>query len=264
MNVYLTVLFFVFGAIIGSFLNVCIVRLPEEKSVITPRSHCLHCRRTIPWHDNIPLFSYIFLKARCRFCGGKIGFRYFAVELLTACAFVLFYRYMGLTWLLGPYLLFVCGLIVATFVDIRHRIIPDEVSLGGIAAGLVLSVALPAMHGTDSYLLSLWRSFLGVLIGGGTLYLIGLAGDFIFKKESMGGGDVKLLGMIGAFLGWMPTLLAFFVACYFGAVAGLVIKWKTGESIFPFGPSLALGALVSLFWGPEILAWIMSGYGLYK
>lgn len=257
------VLIFIFGAIIGSFLNVCIVRMPHEESVITPRSHCVKCKKMIPWYDNIPFVSFIVLRGKCRFCGAKISFRYFLVELITACSFVVFYGYFGLNPILLPYLIMLSGLIVATFVDIEHRIIPDEISIGGSAAGLILSILIPQLHGTDSYLWGGVSSLIGILVGGGSIYIMGLIGDFIFKKESMGGGDVKLMGMIGAFLGWKAALLAFFIAPFFGAIFGIIVKIRTKESLIPYGPFLALGAIIALFFSEPLITWIMSGYGLY-
>lgn len=264
-------LFFLSGAVTGSFLNVCIVRLPQEKSVVRPRSHCVHCHKTIPWYDNIPLFSYWLLRGRCRFCGKRIAFRYFIVELITALAFVGLYWSFGFSARLWPYLVMVSCFIVATFVDFEHRIIPDEVSIGGMFAGLVFSLLVPQLHGLDPavipgfkpYLLGLGYSALGLLIGGGSIYLMGLLGDFIFRKESMGGGDVKLLAMIGAFMGWQLALLTFFVAPFFGAIYGIVEKIRTKDSAIAYGPFLVLGALISLFWGDSIIEWILSGYGLY-
>ena len=267
----LEIISFYFGAIIGSFLNVCIVRLPKEKSIVAPRSHCVHCQKTIPWHDNIPFVSFILLRGKCRFCNGKISPRYLLVELITASVFYGFYQYFGLTVLLVPYLFMVCGFIVATFVDFEHRIIPDEVSVGGMIAGLVFSLGLPQMHGIElinkpvvlAHLQSLGMSLLGVLAGGGAIYAMGLLGDFLFKKESMGGGDVKLLAMVGAFLGWQMALLTFFIAPFFGAIFGIIEKIRTKDTAIAYGPFLGLGALICLFWGEAIINWIMRGYGFY-
>ncbi len=253
---------FIFGTIVGSFLNVCIVRLPHGHSVVSPGSHCRHCQKPIQWYDNIPLLSYILLRGRCRNCGKYFSCRYFWVELITGLFFLIFYYYSGLTWILVPYLIFISGLIVATFVDIEHRIIPDEISVGGVVVGLVLSVLIPALHDAPNILISLARSLLGILIGGGTIYLMGMLGDFLFKKESMGGGDIKLLAMIGAFLGWQKALLTFFIAPFFGAMLGIIVKIRTKESVIPYGPFLAMGALISLFWFEPIIEWILGGYGL--
>ncbi|NTV29238.1 MAG: prepilin peptidase [Candidatus Omnitrophica bacterium] len=145
----LKILFFLSGAIIGSFLNVCIVRWPQEKSVVSPSSHCPQCKKPILWYDNIPLLSYILLSGKCRHCGAKFSFRYFLVEALTGCIFLFFYRAFGLNWLLVPYLLMVSCFIVATFVDLEHRIIPDEVSVGGMFAGFICSAIFPALHSSS-------------------------------------------------------------------------------------------------------------------
>ncbi len=262
---------FVLGTIIGSFLNVCIVRMPLEASVVKPRSHCVQCKKTIPWYDNIPLVSYIILGGHCRFCKAKVSFRYFFIELLTGVTFVLFYLYYGLDILLLPYLVMVCGFIVAVFVDFEHRIIPDEISIGGMCAGLVFSLFIPALHGIDLHagnmigvhLKSLGLSLLGVLVGGGSIYAMGLLGDFLFKKESMGGGDVKLLAMIGAFLGWKAAILTFFIAPFFGAIFGIIEKIRTNDTAIAYGPFLVLGALICLFYEDNLIAWIMRGYGIY-
>jgi leader peptidase (prepilin peptidase)/N-methyltransferase len=208
------------------------------------------------WHDNIPLLSYVLLRGRCRDCGAKISPRYFLIELLTGCLFaVLGVRY-GLGPLLFVYALFGSGLIVATFVDFDFRVIPDEISVGGVVAGIILSVLFPQMHGATAHVLGLGRSLIGVAVGGGALWLLGVIGDFIFKKESMGGGDIKLLAMIGAFLGWKLALLALPVASVIGAVVGIVAKLRTKESEIAFGPYLSIGALVGLFYGDVLIRYL--------
>jgi len=265
------VFLFLLGAIVGSFLNVCIVRMPHEQSVVTPRSHCVRCKKTIPWYDNIPFLSYLILRGRCRSCGQKISPRYFFVELLTAFVFFGLYRYYGITSVLWPYLVMVSGFIVATFVDFEHRIIPDEISVGGMFIGMAFSLFIPALHNVPVDGQSLWMlhlhsfglSCLGVLIGGGSIYAMGMLGDFLFKKESMGGGDIKLMAMVGAFMGWKLALLAFFIAPFFGAVYGIAEKIRTKDTAIAYGPFLVLGSLICLFWGDLIIAWIMRGYGLY-
>ena len=262
--------FFIFisGLIVGSFLNVCIVRLPQGKSIITPRSQCVHCHKTVPWYDNVPLLSYILLGGRCRFCKHRISFRYFIVELLTASLFLSFYHQYGLRIILLPYLVMLCGLIVATFVDLQHRIIPDEVSVGGMVVGLIFSLLIPELHGAMgaehhwiySHLLSLGKSLLGVLVGGGTIYAMGLMGELLFRKEAMGGGDVKFLAMVGAFLGWKLALLTFFLAPFFGGIYGVIEKIRIKESAIAYGPFLAMSTVISMFWGEEIIRFILRGY----
>ena len=270
-DIFLSLFFFLLGTIIGSFLNVCIVRMPHEKSIVFPGSHCVHCKKPIAWFDNIPLFSYVILGGKCRHCHAKFSFRYFLVELITAVMFVVFYQYYGLDWLLLPYLFMCCCFIVATFVDFEHRIIPDEVSVGGMCAGLIFSFIFPQLHHVDAFSGSVWLvhlkslgfSALGVLVGGGSIYAMGMLGDFLFKKESMGGGDVKLLAMVGSFLGWKLAILTFFVAPFFGAIYGLIEKIRTKDTAIAYGPFLVLGSIISFFWGNRIIDWIMSGYGLY-
>jgi len=262
METMIGIFIFILGSLIGSFLNVCIVRMPKEESVVVPRSHCVYCKKTIPWYDNIPLISFFLLKGKCRFCNTKISVRYVLVELLTAFSFLGFYRYFGLQAVLWPYLVMLCGFIVATFVDIEHRIIPDEITVGGAVAGLLFSLLIPQLHQTDQHLIGGLRSLIGILVGGGAIYGMGLIGDFIFKKESMGGGDVKFMAMVGAFLGWKLALLAFFIAPFFGAIVGIVIKIRTKESLIPYGPFLVMGSLIALFFSKDILCWIFNLYGV--
>jgi len=265
------VFIFLLGAMIGSFLNVCIIRMPHEESVVLPRSHCVHCKKLIAWYDNIPFISYLLLRGRCRFCQKKISIQYFCIELLTAIIFVLFYKHYGFSKLLFPYIVMTCGFVVATLVDFHHRIIPNEISVGGMFAGLIFSLFIPEMHDINlvsqslflSHVISLGLSLLGVLVGGGIIYLMGIIGDFIFKKESMGGGDIKLLAMIGAFLGWEKALLAFFIAPFFGSIFGILEKIRTNDNTIPYGPFLVIGALISLFYGDRIILYIQSGYGIF-
>ncbi|MDE2028806.1 MAG: prepilin peptidase [Candidatus Omnitrophica bacterium] len=253
---------FIMGTMVGSFLNVCIVRLPHEKSVVFPGSHCVSCKAPIAWYDNIPLVSWLVLGGRCRACKAKISFRYLFVELLTGVVFFLFWTYYGMRPVLWPYLVMVSGFIVATFVDFEHRIIPDEVSVGGMIAGLVFSLIVPQLHGVTSPFWGLGLSLLGILVGGGIIYLMGMIGDFVFKKETMGGGDVKLMAMIGAFMGWKLALLTFFLAPFFGAVYGIVEKIRTKDSAIAYGPFIILAALASLFWGDLIINYVVTG-GIY-
>jgi len=260
---------FLFGSIIGSFLNVCIHRMPEDGySLMHPSSHCPNCKKPINWYDNIPLISYILLGGACRFCKARIRLRYFIVELLTAVTFLWTYIYFGLTYNFFVFVIFFCGLIVATFIDIQHRIIPDEISVGGIVVGLLLN----AIRGVSLNPFSfeprpVLNSFLGVVIGGGVIYLTGFLFDLIYFKllkkppiqgetESMGGGDVKLLAMIGAFLGWQGALITFFVAPFFGAIIGIVNLVAKKDHTIPYGPFLSLAAVLSLFWGKAIISFL--------
>lgn len=249
----MNILIFILGSIVGSFLNVCIWRMPRGESIITPWSHCIHCNKALPWFCNIPFLSYIILKGRCKFCKNPISFIYFIVEFITGASFVYTYLHFGTSPEFFIYTLFICGLIVVTFIDIKHRIIPDELSIGGAAAGILLSIICPSIQMTMSFKIALVKSFAGALVGGGIIYLTGLVGDFIFKKESMGGGDVKLMAMIGSFLGVKYALLTFFLAPLFGAIVGIFVKLKYKSSYIPYGPFLSLGAVISIFFGERIL-----------
>jgi leader peptidase (prepilin peptidase)/N-methyltransferase len=260
---------FMFGSIVGSFLNVCIYRMPLGKSVVWPRSHCPECEKKIPWFDNIPFLSYLVLGGRCRFCQERIPLRYLLVEFLTAIMFVVLFDHFGLSYNFFIYIVFVSGLIVASFVDIKHRIIPDEISIGGMILGFILSAAkgfnlYPFVFHPRPAL----NSLLGIIIGGGIIYLTGVIFDLVYFKllknppiqgetESMGGGDVKLLAMIGAYLGWQLAVLTFFLAPFFGAIVGLVNILVKKDHTIPYGPFLALAALLSLFWGDKIISFIL-------
>jgi leader peptidase (prepilin peptidase)/N-methyltransferase len=247
---------FLFAICIGSFLNVCIYRMGREQSVVRPSSHCPSCKHPIRWHDNIPLISYVLLRGRCRDCRKPISPRYFLVELLAGILFLLLFRRFGFSPSFFVFAALVAGLIVATFVDFDFQIIPDEISVGGLGVGLIVSIIFPQIHGMPSHLLGLRESLLGIVVGGGTLWVLGVVGDFIFKKESMGGGDIKLLAMVGAFLGWKAALLCVPLASVFGAVVGVIIKLRTKESVIAFGPYLSLAAIVNIFWMERILSWL--------
>ena len=398
LEIFLRVLFFVFGGMIGSFLNVCIFRLPKNESIVFPSSHCPQCQAPIHGYDNIPLVSFLVLGAKCRACKKPIPFRYFMVELLTAGLFLWSYLCFGLSLALIPALTLVGGLIIASFVDLDWRIIPDEISVGGMWAGFALSVLFPALHRSPSlgilaigsilsfilaglcmalhllkllqrkmpmdeddrrifilgtaFLLLQWslmtlaavlplfsvvfsalaHALQGAVVGACVLWVTGLVGEVLISKrvvtefdfkgmvddpvsllkvlegagyvdgrgnlqpgfrnvkkvealtlapafESkradifemlqaveeggvMGWGDVKLLAMAGAFLGWQMTLVAFFIAPFFGALFGLVKIVRRQDTAIAYGPFLALGIAGSLYWGDAILAWVLGMYGV--
>ncbi|MBN3039344.1 MAG: prepilin peptidase [Candidatus Omnitrophica bacterium] len=255
-EIILKIFIFVFGATIGSFLNVCIYRMPRKESIVKPPSHCPGCQHRINWYDNIPFLSFVFLRGRCRHCGQRISWRYFIVELISASIFLSLYLYFGISLRFWIFAAVSSSLIVASFIDIAIREIPDEISLWGIVIGLIVSVIFPQLHSSASRLTSLGLSFLGLLAGGGSIYITGIIGDAIFKKESMGGGDVKLMAMLGTFIGWKLVLLTFFLAPFFGAIFGIILKIKKGESFIPYGPFLSLAALISVFWGEKIIKWL--------
>ncbi len=255
-----------FGACVGSFLNVCIHRIPRDESVVRPRSHCPACNRPIPWYLNIPIVSWVLLRGRCRFCAAPIAVRYVLVEALVGLLFWMVWHQFAFfgaqpCWGLLPieagtlvpvYWLIIGGLVLGTFVDFEHMIIPDRVTLGGIAAGLFLSAVFPVIHGETTLLGGLWASALGLALGWGSLWLIAVLGRLAFKKEAMGFGDVKLLGAIGAFLGWKAVLFTLVMSSMLGSIVGvlmIVTRRKHLQSRIPYGPYIALAALLWMFWG---------------
>ena len=252
-------LWFVFGSCLGSFLNVCIYRMPREQSIVRPRSRCPHCKHLIQWFDNIPIVSFILLTGKCRHCHRSIAWNYPVVEALTGLSAVAVFHRFGVSLLGLIYLAFLASLIVASFVDLEFQIIPDEISVGGLVVGLALSVLVPALHGTESRWLSLGHSVLGLLVGGGTLYITGMIGDMIFRKESMGGGDIKLLAMAGSILGWKAVLLTFFIAPLFALIPGLAVLLFRRSHVIPYGPFLSLGLASALFFGDDLIR--LSGMG---
>ncbi|MBD3425757.1 MAG: prepilin peptidase [Candidatus Omnitrophica bacterium] len=251
-------LVFVSGTIIGSFLNVCIYRIPLGKSVVWPGSHCTFCRKPIRWYDNIPLISYLILKGKCRNCGTPIPLRYFIVELVTALSGVLLLYYFSLSPAFFVYWFFTCSLIVIMAIDIEHQEIPDSVSIPGIVLGLVLATVF-RLTGGGTYPGAFLDSVLGVLAGGGSMFVLGVVGELVFKKEALGGGDVKLMAMIGAFLGWKLVMLTFFMAPVLGAGVGLFMKLRFGKEEIAYGPYLSLGAFISLLYGEKILDYLFLG-----
>jgi leader peptidase (prepilin peptidase)/N-methyltransferase len=240
---------FIVGLIFGSFANVCIYRLPKGKSIIFPSSFCPNCNKKIKWYDNIPLLSYLILKGKCRYCKKPISPRYFVVEFITGLLFLFIYRKFGLSPSFFIYTLLVLSLVIIGFIDIDTFLIPDVIVLPGIFLGLVVSWLFPKIHDMPK-IGSFLYSFCGVILGGATLIFLGFLGKLIFKKEAMGGGDVKMLAMIGSFLGWKAIFLTLFFASLFGTLISLMLillkKKEMGEYV-PFGPYLAIGAIISIF-----------------
>jgi leader peptidase (prepilin peptidase)/N-methyltransferase len=253
MNLFFETFILVLGAVVGSFLNVLIHRLPEEKSIILPASHCPKCRHAIRLYDNIPLVSYLFLRGRCRDCGEAISIRYPLVELLTAIMSLLIFWKFGLSLQYLCAFLFVCSLIAITFIDLDHQIIPDVISLPGIPIFFLAAVFVMNLRFFDA--------FLGFLIGGGILYSIAFVYELITKREGMGGGDIKLLAMIGSFLGWQSLLFVLLISSFAGAFVGITIMIVKGQDMkyaVPFGPFLSLGAVTYLFFGNYMTALFFS------
>jgi leader peptidase (prepilin peptidase)/N-methyltransferase len=236
-----------FGLAAGSFLNVCIYRLPEGKSIVRPRSRCPGCGKLIGALDNIPVLSFILLKGRCRHCSTRISLQYPLVELVTPLLLVLVYHSFGLTLEFFGYSLFALGLVVVFFTDVNRRIIPDKVTYPFIVLGLAYSALSGNMIG----------GLIGAASGFGLLVFVAWFGRLLFKKDAMGGGDVKLAAMVGAFLGWKLLLTSLFLAFVMGALFGgvfLIARGRSKGTEVAFGPFIAVGAIVSLFWGAEILA----------
>ena len=239
---------FLVGLNFGSFANVCIYRMPLDLSVVRPRSSCPKCKKMIAWHDNIPVFSYLLLAGKCRGCGAKISVMYPTVEFLTAVLFVLVFFKYGVSVQLFLFWLLAFSLVVISAIDIYHRIIPDIFPLILVVAGLALSVFNTTLG--DGALHRLLNSAVGILAGGGSLFLVGVFGKFIYKKEAMGGGDVKLMAGVGAVIGWERVLFAIFLASFIGSIAGLFMmlsKRMKSKEYLPFGPFLSAGAYAALF-----------------
>ncbi|MEE4608156.1 MAG: prepilin peptidase, partial [Desulfobacteraceae bacterium] len=239
---------FVFGLVIGSFLNVCIYRLPASQSIVHPRSACPGCAHPIRAYDNIPVVSFLILRGRCRDCGMRIPWRYPLVELLSGAFAALAVAKFGAGGQAALMYLLIAALLVITFIDIDHRIIPDVISLPGIPVGLAASFGL-----TDVTPL---QSVIGILAGGGSLFLVAWGYQLITGREGMGGGDIKLLAMIGAFFGWPGVLFTIFTASLTGTLAGMAVILRQRADMklaVPFGPFLAIGAIGYVFIGPATL-----------
>lgn len=251
---------FVLGAVVGSFLNVCIYRIPRNISVVFPSSRCPGCSNPIRVFDNIPILSYFLLRGKCRHCGKAIELRYPLVEAMNAFFYAaLLWRY-GLGWDFAVYCIFSSSLIVITFIDLDFQIIPDRITLAGIPAGLLAGSFLLPDPFMRSSMLGFKASLIGALSGFLFYYLIAYISLQLLKKEGMGGGDIKLMAMVGGFLGWKAVILTTFLGSLSGSVAGIsmmIFSGKTRGALIPFGPFLALGAMISLFFGQEILIWYL-------
>ena len=236
---------FIVGAMVGSFANVCIHRLPWRQSLVVPGSHCPHCQQPIrPWH-NIPLLSYVWLSGRCAYCHVTISWRYPLVELLCGILYVFLYHHFGFTAQGVVFMLLATALLIVSFIDLAHKIVPDAITLPGILVGLVASLTLTSTGIIDA--------MVGLCLGGGLFLLIAL-----LSRGGMGGGDIKLIAMIGAFLGWQAVLVTILFGAFLGALVGLsliVMKKKGRKDPVPFGPFLAIGALIAMVWGHDLFSW---------
>ncbi len=261
-----------FGAIVGSFLNVCIFRIPLGTSLVSPSSRCPQCKTPIKTYDNIPILSYFLLGGKCRYCRAPISARYPLVESMMVLFSVVLILKFGLSPSFFIYFILISSLVVVSFIDLDHRIIPDKISLPGIILGLLASFVKPVEGQYDFLVLYVFKtvkgvlnmatldSLLGIFIGGGLLYAVAVLFYWATKKEGMGGGDIKLLAMIGAFLGWSSTLFTILVSSLIGSMVGIAIMVATGADskyAIPFGPFLSMGAAIYLFFGREIIRWYL-------
>jgi len=235
---------FAFGAVMGSFLSVCVYRIPRKESILFPGSHCPICKHRIPFYDNIPVLSYILLKGRCRFCNSSISFKYPLVELLTGVAFLFAFIRFGFSLQLISCIVFFSLLIVAAFIDFDTETVPNKITIPGMIVGLALSPLT----------ISTLKSVLGLVTGMTALYLIALVGGLIFKKEAMGGGDIKFLAMIGAFLGPINVLIVLFIGSLIGAITGFIIRRRR----ITFAPFLSVAGFAVALYGNQIQQLIIN------
>ena len=243
-----------FGAVIGSFLNVCIVRLPADQSVVSPPSRCPRCGKPVEWRDNIPVLSWLLLGGKCRGCGEPISMLYPLVELATAVLWgIMAWRY-GLSAEALKGALFGTLLLGIALTDAREYIIPNEFTYGGLAIGLLLSAAF----GVDAVIAAL----IGAAVGFAILWIVGIAGRWAFKEEAMGGGDIKMMAMVGSFVGWQGVLLTIFLGALAGTAIFLPLTLLGRKKLVPFGVFLAMGAAVTYIVGPAIIDWYRRYLGV--
>jgi leader peptidase (prepilin peptidase)/N-methyltransferase len=234
---------------LGSFLNVCIVRLPQGASVVSLGSHCPRCKQPIAWFDNVPLLSFIFLRGKCRHCKGKISVRYPLVEIAAALIWFGAWKAYGVTLLFGITAIYLSLLLVVSLTDIETGTLPDRVTYFGLGCGVLASLLAPSLHATTAPASALWKSLIGAAVGGALIFVTGWIGSWIFQREAMGGGDVKLLAMIGSFIGWEKVLIAFFIAPVLALPFALYQRLARQEEVIFYGPFLALAGGVQFFYG---------------
>ena len=260
---------FAMGAVIGSFLNVCIYRLPEGGSLWRPGSHCPQCKHPIRWYDNVPILSYLLLRGRCRDCGARISPQYLIVEALTGALFTLLVAsFISRAEPLPRTVTCValaCALIVASFIDLKYMIIPDELTITGMVLAPIVSLAFPSLHQTSAaqpltHVWGLIHSLIGMAAGAAFIYVMRVLGGLLFRKEAMGWGDVKFMGMIGGFFGWKLVMLTNLIAPVYGAIVGLILMAVKGEHQIPYGPFLSASAVTVMIWGPDMISWIQYHY----
>jgi leader peptidase (prepilin peptidase)/N-methyltransferase len=272
----------IFGAIIGSFVNVVIHRLPHEESVVFPNSRCPSCGAVIKFYDNIPILSYVALRAKCRSCKEHISFRYPAVEVLTAALFVAVAWYDGMGVRLPFDLVFVSALLALVFIDAEHMILPNAITYPGIVFAVVARIVIPFLtriphfddlpsllngpfEGWPIWAASLGGAVIGALVGGGSLWLMGWIWEKLRGVEAMGLGDVKMMFMVGAYLGWRLTIFTIFIGVLTGSIVGVLLMARQRERnmqmLLPFGIFLGLGAIASVLFGSQIVGWYAGQFG---
>lgn len=250
---------FVSGLIFGSFLNVCIHRFPREESIVSPGSHCPHCRAPIAWRDNIPLVSFLALRGRCRSCGKRISVRYFLVELASGLLWLLLWMGYGLSGFFFAGVILISTLLAISVIDLETGYIPDPLTLPGLVAGFVLSTVFPSLHGESLWFRGALQSALGILAGGAIIFVMGLAGNIVFRRESMGGGDVKLLAMLGAYVGVKNAIMTFLLAPFVAMPFALYMKFVRKAETIPYGPFLAFTGAWFFIYG-EPLSRLLLGF----
>ena len=272
---------FALGAIIGSFLNVVIHRVPNEESIVFPNSACPKCGNSIKFYDNIPVLSWLILGGKCRNCKEKISFRYPAVELLTAFLFILTFSQIGLTAFLPVALIFVTTIIALVFIDAEHMILPDVINFPLLAFALLVRLLFPLFISAEFFsdlnyapltfltsypvwLVSILGAILGGLVGGGFLWLVGFIWEKLRGVEAMGLGDVKMMFAVGALLGWRLTLLSIFLGAFSGAIIGMFVIFRQKEKDFqaqiPFGIFLGIGSILALLFGESMIRWYIETF----
>jgi leader peptidase (prepilin peptidase) / N-methyltransferase len=248
MDIFIGLLFFIYGIVFGSFFNVVGLRVPKKESIVSPPSHCTNCNRKLGVLDLVPVFSYIFLKGKCRGCKTKISFIYPFMEFATGVLFALAYLMLGFSLELVVAILFLSLLVIITVSDIAYMLIPDKVLLPFAIVLFVCRILIPQTPW--------WDALLGAVVGFGVLYFIA-----VVSKGGMGGGDIKLFFVIGLVLGTVNTLLTLFVAAFIGSIIGIIILRRAGKgrkTPVPFGPSIALAAVLCYFWGADLVEWYMT------
>lgn len=276
-DAFYSIALFLLGACVGSFLNVCIYRLPAGLSIIWPPSHCFKCLKRVAWYDNLPIISYFILRGKCRRCGATFSPQYAIVEFSVALLFVIFYQAYFMIGVRGPemahwgvyfvHMALVAALLVSSMIDLKYKEIYTVVTNSGMVLGVIFAAVFPQLMAQsvgprpfgierlDAALVAL----VGLVVGAGVIWLTAILGKLAFRREAMGFGDVLLMGMIGAVLGWEAAIITFFVAPFFGLTFGLIQLARHGDREVPYGPFLSLGAMTAMLAQPFIINWFAPG-----